>query len=59
TCFSTLNEGALQAVGGAIRRIGALPIWLIVGAIRQRRSGFSDESLHYIQKRIEVSGTYY
>ncbi|MDV6377571.1 hypothetical protein ORD22_04760 [Sporosarcina sp. GW1-11] len=42
-----------------MRQIGALPIWLIAGAIRQRRSGFSDELLFYIQKRIDVSGTYY
>ncbi|MDV6378738.1 hypothetical protein ORD22_10975 [Sporosarcina sp. GW1-11] len=42
-----------------MRQRGALPFWLIAGAIRQRRSGFSDELLHYIQKWIEVSGTYY
>ncbi|MDV6379513.1 hypothetical protein ORD22_14955 [Sporosarcina sp. GW1-11] len=32
-----------------MRQRGALPFWLIAGAIRQRRSGFSDELLHYIQ----------
>ncbi|WP_143560599.1 hypothetical protein, partial [Sporosarcina sp. P13] len=40
-----LNEGALQAVGGAMRQIGGLPVWLIAGAIRQRRSGYNDELL--------------
>ncbi|MDV6379210.1 hypothetical protein ORD22_13400 [Sporosarcina sp. GW1-11] len=42
-----------------MRQKGDLPFWLIAGAIRQRRSGFSDELLFYIQKRIDVSGTYY
>ncbi|WP_317646775.1 hypothetical protein [Sporosarcina sp. GW1-11] len=48
TYFSSPNAGALQAVGGAMRRKGALPFWLIAGAIRQRRSGFSDELHFYI-----------
>ncbi|MEK4023849.1 hypothetical protein [Sporosarcina sp. FSL W7-1283] len=37
-----LNEGALQAVGGAMRQTGALPDWLIAGASRKRRSEFND-----------------
>ncbi|WP_143560585.1 hypothetical protein [Sporosarcina sp. P13] len=43
THFPSPNEGALQAVGGAMRQIGGLPVWLIAGAIRQRRSGYSDD----------------
>ncbi|MEK4023473.1 hypothetical protein [Sporosarcina sp. FSL W7-1283] len=38
----SLNEGALQAVGVAMRQTGDLPDWLIAGAIRQRRSGFNE-----------------
>ncbi|WP_342536846.1 hypothetical protein [Sporosarcina sp. FSL K6-3508] len=44
-CFHSLNEVALQAVGGAMRQTGDLPDWLIAGAIRQRRSEFSDVTL--------------
>ncbi|MDV6378781.1 hypothetical protein ORD22_11195 [Sporosarcina sp. GW1-11] len=40
-----------------MRQRGALPFWLIAGAIRQRRSAFSDELLLYIQKWIEMSKT--
>ncbi|MDV6378385.1 hypothetical protein ORD22_09100 [Sporosarcina sp. GW1-11] len=42
-----------------MRQRGDLPFWLIAGAIRKRRSGFSDELHFYIQKRIDVSGTNY
>ncbi|MDV6378084.1 hypothetical protein ORD22_07440 [Sporosarcina sp. GW1-11] len=41
-----------------MRQRGGLPFWLIAGAIRQRRSEFSDELLHHIQKLIEVAFTY-
>ncbi|MDV6379495.1 hypothetical protein ORD22_14865 [Sporosarcina sp. GW1-11] len=38
-----------------MRQKGDLPFWLIAGAIRQRRSGFSDELHFYIQKHKKVS----
>ncbi|MDV6378739.1 hypothetical protein ORD22_10980 [Sporosarcina sp. GW1-11] len=41
-----------------MRQKGALPFWLIAGAIRQRRSEFSDDLIHYIQKQINVARTY-
>ncbi|ARD47398.1 hypothetical protein SporoP33_03435 [Sporosarcina sp. P33] len=39
--FRSLNEGALQAVGVAMRLTGVLPVWLIDEAIRKRRSEFN------------------
>ncbi|WP_255407446.1 hypothetical protein [Sporosarcina sp. P13] len=41
-----------------MRQRGGLPFWLIAGAIRQRRSEYSDESFRYIHKQIEVSRSY-
>ncbi|MDV6379246.1 hypothetical protein ORD22_13580 [Sporosarcina sp. GW1-11] len=41
-----------------MRQRGALPFWLIAGAIRKRRSEFSDELLCHIQKHVEVSRSY-
>ncbi|WP_255407416.1 hypothetical protein [Sporosarcina sp. P13] len=41
-----------------MRQIGGLPVWLIAGAIRQRRSGYNDELLLHIQKCIELSRNY-
>ncbi|MGE7545093.1 hypothetical protein [Sporosarcina newyorkensis] len=54
--FHLLNEGALQAVGGAMRQTGALPDWLIAGAIRKRRSEFSDDTLMLCMLREMSSG---
>ncbi|ARD48696.1 hypothetical protein [Sporosarcina sp. P33] len=39
--FRLLNGGASQAVGEVMRQPGALPVWLIAEAIRQRRSEFN------------------
>ncbi|MBY0224151.1 MULTISPECIES: hypothetical protein [Sporosarcina] len=46
--FHLLNAGALQAVGGAMRQTGVLPDWLIAGAIRKRRSEFSEVTLFIV-----------
>ncbi|MEV9640317.1 hypothetical protein ABZ756_06435 [Mammaliicoccus sciuri] len=47
-----VNEGALQAVGVAMRQTGGLPDWLIAGAIRQRRSVFDEITLFLVLSRI-------
>ncbi|WP_158232497.1 hypothetical protein [Sporosarcina sp. P13] len=41
-----------------MRQRGALPFWLIAGAIRQRRSGFSDDhftTYRSIVKCLEIT----